>query len=263
MARRYVRDNRGRFASAGSGATARGGRLRTASGNKRETVKASPGIGDKMSSAPRGTVGKTRSARFSQHVDRPLEKRGAYKQRFNDQRATIANRRAPKEMSKEEFARTTGGKTRADSMGAAIEMSRQPRGRTKAGDRRNEARLRGIQNEVRATDKAYEAAIKSGSIKAPTQSLARKAAGSSDNPAVQAARRLQDKTAQVRARNAAKAAQGSASLSPRTRRIRAEKSKITAYSAKQFRADKTGIGNLTIAEVSSKNWKLPRSMRKK
>ena len=37
MARKYSRDNRGRFASSGSGATARGGRLRTASGNKRKT----------------------------------------------------------------------------------------------------------------------------------------------------------------------------------------------------------------------------------
>lgn len=35
MGRRYVRDNRGRFAS--TGATARGGRLRTEAGNKRET----------------------------------------------------------------------------------------------------------------------------------------------------------------------------------------------------------------------------------
>jgi hypothetical protein len=35
MARRYVRDNRGRFSS--TGATARGGRLRTAAGNKRAT----------------------------------------------------------------------------------------------------------------------------------------------------------------------------------------------------------------------------------
>jgi len=45
MARRYVRDNRGRFASKGSGATARGGRLKTASGKKRETqtIKASSG----------------------------------------------------------------------------------------------------------------------------------------------------------------------------------------------------------------------------
>ena len=37
MARRYSRDNRGRFASGGSGATARGGRLKTASGNTRAT----------------------------------------------------------------------------------------------------------------------------------------------------------------------------------------------------------------------------------
>jgi len=42
MARKYSRDNRGRFASGGGGATARGGRLRTAGGNKRktETMKA-------------------------------------------------------------------------------------------------------------------------------------------------------------------------------------------------------------------------------
>jgi hypothetical protein len=37
MARRYARDNRGRFAPKGAGATARGGRLRTAAGNKRAT----------------------------------------------------------------------------------------------------------------------------------------------------------------------------------------------------------------------------------
>lgn len=38
MGRKYVRDNRGRFASVG--ATARGGRLKTAGGNKRATVTA-------------------------------------------------------------------------------------------------------------------------------------------------------------------------------------------------------------------------------
>lgn len=52
MARRYARDNKGRFASSGSGATARGGRLRTAAGNKRKTQT--------MESAakPKGTIGK-------------------------------------------------------------------------------------------------------------------------------------------------------------------------------------------------------------
>ena len=51
MARRYTRDNRGRFSS--TGATARGGRLRTAAGNKRATQ--TEGIGGGKAS---GTVGK-------------------------------------------------------------------------------------------------------------------------------------------------------------------------------------------------------------
>jgi len=51
MARRYTRDNRGRFSSVG--ATARGGRLATASGNKRTTQTAKLSGG-----GPKGTVGK-------------------------------------------------------------------------------------------------------------------------------------------------------------------------------------------------------------
>lgn len=51
MARQYARDNRGRFSS--TGATARGGRLRTAAGNKRATVTARL-----TGSGPKGTVGK-------------------------------------------------------------------------------------------------------------------------------------------------------------------------------------------------------------
>jgi hypothetical protein len=75
MARRYSRDNRGRFASGGSssggggkvGATARGGRLRTAAGNKRarQTTKAAAAKPSgtvaaqvKRNPAASGTVGK-------------------------------------------------------------------------------------------------------------------------------------------------------------------------------------------------------------
>jgi len=54
MARRYARDNRGRFASSGTGATARGGRLKTASGKKRATQTM------QASAAPKGTIGKPR-----------------------------------------------------------------------------------------------------------------------------------------------------------------------------------------------------------
>ena len=60
MARKYSRDNRGRFASSGTGATARGGRLKTASGSKRATQTS------QMTAAPRaGTVGKGGKARGS------------------------------------------------------------------------------------------------------------------------------------------------------------------------------------------------------
>lgn len=54
MARKYARDNRGRFAPKGTGATARGGRLKTAGGNKREgqTIQAAGGRA--------GTIGKPR-----------------------------------------------------------------------------------------------------------------------------------------------------------------------------------------------------------
>ena len=54
MARRYVRDNRGRFAS--TGATARGGRLRTAAGNKRatQTTELSGGKASGTISKPKG-----------------------------------------------------------------------------------------------------------------------------------------------------------------------------------------------------------------
>lgn len=269
MARRYARDNKGRFASAGTGATARGGRLRTAAGNKRATVKANPGVSSgRISSVPKGAVGKTGSARSANQISRGTssEQRTAYKKQRTEAKA---RKSAPKETSLEEFARKTGGATRADTMSLQIEVSRQPRGRTKAGDRRNEAKYKELDAKVKQTEAAYNKAIQSGQIKAPVDSLARKAQGEPSNPAVQAAKRLQEKTAKLRAKNEAQKAAAStprsnaASLSPRTRRIRAEKSKYTAYAAKQFRADKTGIGELTVAQVSSKNWKLPRSMRKK
>ena len=54
MARKYTRDNRGRFASSGGGATARGGRLKTAAGNKRATQTMSA----KGAGGPAGTIAK-------------------------------------------------------------------------------------------------------------------------------------------------------------------------------------------------------------
>ena len=71
MARRYSRDNRGRFAGGGGGATARGGRLKTAAGNKRKTqtmqaggAKAAGTIKGKVKRDPNaaGRIGKAKPA---------------------------------------------------------------------------------------------------------------------------------------------------------------------------------------------------------
>jgi hypothetical protein len=61
MARRYSRDNRGRFAGGGGGATARGGRLNTASGNKRKTQTMQAG-GAKAAGTIKGKVKRDPSA---------------------------------------------------------------------------------------------------------------------------------------------------------------------------------------------------------
>jgi hypothetical protein len=59
VARKYARDNRGRFASTGTGATARGGRLKTAAGNKRatQTIQAGSRAGVIGKPAPRSSIG--------------------------------------------------------------------------------------------------------------------------------------------------------------------------------------------------------------
>jgi hypothetical protein len=84
MARRYARDNRGRFTSGGAGATARGGRLRTAAGNKRATQT------QQLSGAkPSGTIGKPKGLKPQ---DSGKLKKGIAYNRMRATNAKIANR---------------------------------------------------------------------------------------------------------------------------------------------------------------------------
>lgn len=73
MARKYARDNRGRFASKGGGATARGGRLKTAGGNKRETQA----IKGAKRSTPAGAIRKTDviTARVQNGISQNVQRR--------------------------------------------------------------------------------------------------------------------------------------------------------------------------------------------
>jgi len=78
--RKYTRDNNGRFASTGTGATARGGRLLTAKGNKRKTqtmeaggAKAAGTIKGKLKRDPgaAGKIGKAKAAAPSTKAKSP------------------------------------------------------------------------------------------------------------------------------------------------------------------------------------------------
>lgn len=116
MARKYARDNRGRFAPKGAGATARGGRLKTASGNKRETQKIAALSGDRMSSVPKGTVGRTRKQREITMIDRPQGQRPGYNAGRAQQQGLIAARKAAKPVASKRIkanapANTLGNKT--------------------------------------------------------------------------------------------------------------------------------------------------------
>ena len=71
MARRYTRDNRGRFSTVG--ATARGGRLKTAAGNKRATQ--TKGIGG---GKPAGTIGKPKGAKPQASAKPAAAPKGSY-----------------------------------------------------------------------------------------------------------------------------------------------------------------------------------------
>ena len=74
MARKYSRDNAGRFASGGTGATARGGRLKTASGGKRATqtrqIAAAPKTG--TVAKPKGLKQGAVTARVRAKAARPM-----------------------------------------------------------------------------------------------------------------------------------------------------------------------------------------------
>lgn len=124
MARKYTRDNRGRFASTGTGATARGGRLKTASGNKRETKKIAAMSGDRMSSVPKGTIGRTRKQREITMIDRPQAQRPAYNAGRAKQQAAIAARKAPKQAAAKRVKAAAPANTVANKTGQSKTLNK-------------------------------------------------------------------------------------------------------------------------------------------
>jgi hypothetical protein len=124
MARKYARDNRGRFAPKGAGATARGGRLKTAGGNKRETQKIAALSGDRMSSVPKGAIGKTRKQREITMIDRPQGQRVAYNQGRAQQQAAIAARKAPRPSAAKRIKANAPSNTLGNKTGQSKTLNR-------------------------------------------------------------------------------------------------------------------------------------------
>ena len=84
MARKYTRDNAGRFSSGGTGATARGGRLKTASGKKRATQTS------RIATAPKaGTVAKPKGLKPGAVSAKVKARAAAAKPAANVQRARL------------------------------------------------------------------------------------------------------------------------------------------------------------------------------
>jgi len=94
---RLTRDNSGRITGVGgNGATARGGRLRTGAGNLRARQTMAVLSNGRMSSVPKGAIGRTRKQREITMIDRPISQRQAYNEGRAKQMAAIAARKAPK-----------------------------------------------------------------------------------------------------------------------------------------------------------------------
>ena len=174
------------------------GKQRDGGGKRQNLVGAND---QAMTSLPRNTIGKNARTRGMARADMLGSGKGAKfdaaKQAQKD--AIKARKVGPQEMSEAAFAAKIGGKTKYDHMSFAAENARAVGGRGKAAQRRYERQEAKLSADIAKTRADYNAAIKSGKIKAPSNSLARKAQGQADNPAVQAARRLQAKTAAKRA----------------------------------------------------------------
>ena len=127
--RRYVRDNRGRFAAVG--ATARGSRLRTAAGNKRETV-----TGKIEGAVPAGTIRPgRRSSKPAQAAAKPSAAEGRQRVRGNFRPKNLITRADPKSSAgygKDAAANVAEARRRIEATGASSALKSNKRSSTVA-----------------------------------------------------------------------------------------------------------------------------------
>lgn len=154
---RLTRDNAGRITSVGgSGATARGGRIRTAAGNLRATVTSKAGMVSqgRLTGAPlKSTIGKTSKARLNMGLTRPGKP--GQRQAYNAARTQLrANKPAAPKTSRRKAVGTIS-EAKAGRIISRIDANR-PGLRKATGSARKTA------NSIRTQRKATDFALAAG-----------------------------------------------------------------------------------------------------
>jgi hypothetical protein len=232
MARRYARDNRGRFASKGTGATARGGRLKTAGGSKRQTQTM------QASAAPRAGAIRGKVKRDPNAASR-VEQSGAKAKSTSrkDQLTQGAQRR--RAQADKIDARVASLETQYRSKDSAfytqgVKTAERDR---MHGKMQQAAKLR--EESAALRQKASNADRMASKIKAPAPTK------SSNNPRMQ--RAIQNETA------------GSTSF---RRNPKGYQKRITALTAQKIYETGDITAGLSVANMAGKGFRLPRSQRK-
>ena len=250
---RLTRDNAGKITSVGgSGATARGGRLKTAAGNKRATVTTKSGMvaQGRMTGAPlKGTIGKTAKSRLNIGLTRPAKpsQRGAY----NEARTQI---RANKPASRKEQLAAGAKKRNAQAD-------------------RIDAKVKKLEGEYRSKDAAfYTQGVKpagrdrmiaksqqAAQLREQSAALRSKAAN-----AEKMASKIKDKPIKTSGGDARleRAIKNEAAGSTQARRNpKGYQKRITALTAQEIYKTGDFMAGLSIAKTAGKGFRLPRNER--
>ena len=255
MARRYSRDNRGRFASGGTSATARGGRLKTASGNKRATqttkaaaAKPSGSIAGKVKRNP-AAAGKIGQAKAQTQVS---SARQAATDRLKIKTATRRKLSADRESVIPSTPK--GPKTmRAQRVGSTVPKSiARTKGNTKAQvasrvqrktavNRANLAAITRAERTGAAQGRQYERTLKRGMTLQRAQSFLQTGKLPGRDNSITAQRSLRQSKDRLAAKNAARAA-AAKPAAPKAAKP-APKVDVNSFNAMKRRYDRTKFEN--------------------
>ena len=265
MARRYSRDNRGRFASGGGGATARGGRLKTAAGNKRKTqtmqaggAKAAGTVGKPKGLKPGAIKAKPQVSSARQAATDRLKIKTQTRRKLRADRASVipVTSAGPKTI-KTARPRSTVAKQRTKGNTQAQVASRVQR--KAAANKANFAAITRTERTGAAQGRQYERALKRGMTLERAQNFLQTGKLPGRDNSIAAQRNLRQAKDRLAAKNATRAATRTTkpaaapkAASARRRAVGADKvarlsARVNAVTANA--ASKSGVKRMNATEV--------------